>query len=53
MQTKQPGGVIGQYITNLKAPPPFPQKFFVIVHNFSRRFILRQACCGHAGEPGC
>jgi len=53
MQMKPRRGTLGEYITNLKAPPPWPQKFFAILRNFSRRFILRQACCGHPGEPGC
>lgn len=53
METQQRRGTIEESITNLNAPPPWPKKFFVILRNLSRRFILRQACCGHNGEPGC
>ena len=53
MQMKYRYGTFGEYVTNLKAPPPWPQKIFVILRNISRRFILRQPCCGHDGEPGC
>ena len=27
MQSHQRRGTLGEYITNLKAPPPWPQKF--------------------------
>jgi len=53
MQTQPRRGTLSEYLTNLKAPPPWPAKLWVIARNFSRRFILRQACCGHDGEPGC
>jgi hypothetical protein len=53
MNVKWRPGTAGEYLTNLQAPPPWPRKALVILRNFSRRFILRQACCGHNGEPGC
>ncbi len=53
MQAKPRRGTLREYVTNLNAPPPMPRKLVVIARNFSRRFILRQPCCGHDGEPGC
>lgn len=42
-----------QYVTNLKQPMPWPRKMRLLLRNLSLRFIRRQTCCGHGGEPGC
>lgn len=41
------------FLTNLEAPMPWPKKIRLLVRNLSLRIIRHQACCGHAGEPGC
>ncbi|HEX4743538.1 MAG TPA: hypothetical protein VFW12_02580 [Candidatus Limnocylindria bacterium] len=32
---------------------PLTQRLAIAARNYARRFTLRQACCGHPGEPGC
>jgi hypothetical protein len=32
---------------------PFPRRLGITARNLTRRFVLRQTCCGHDGEPGC
>jgi hypothetical protein len=32
---------------------PLPLRIVVASRNAWRRVVLRQACCGHDGEPGC
>ena len=40
-------------LTNLDQPMPLREKLGKLVVNLWRRVALRQACCGHPGEPGC
>jgi hypothetical protein len=42
-----------QFLTNLDQPMPLPEKLGKLTRNLWRRIVLRQACCGHDGEPGC
>lgn len=42
-----------QFLTNLDAPYPLPQKIMLLVRNLSLRLLRLQTCCGHQGEPGC
>ena len=44
---------IGDFLTNLDQPMPWPEKLGKLVRNLWRRVALRQSCCGHEGEPGC
>ena len=46
-------GTLGQFLTNLDQPMPFPEKLSKLTGNLWRRVILRKTCCGHPGEPGC
>ncbi len=32
---------------------PLPRRIVVASRNVWLRVVLRQACCGHDGEPGC
>jgi hypothetical protein len=32
---------------------PLPRRIIVAGRNVWLRVVLRQACCGHDGEPGC
>jgi hypothetical protein len=32
---------------------PLPKRILVAGRNAWLRVVLRQACCGHDGEPGC
>jgi hypothetical protein len=32
---------------------PLPRRILVAARNVWLRVALRQACCGHDGEPGC
>ena len=41
------------FFTNLNQPMPIHKKLARLTRNFARRVVLRQACCGHPGEPGC
>lgn len=41
------------FLTNMNQPMPWPVKLAKLSRNLWRRVILRQTCCGHAGEPGC
>jgi hypothetical protein len=42
------------FLTNLDQPMPLlPEKLGKLTRNLWRRAVLRQACCGHHGEPGC
>ena len=53
MKQRQRRGTLREMISNFNAPPPLPKKLAVILRNYWRRIVLRQACCGHDGEPGC
>jgi len=44
---------ISSFLTNMNQPMPLPEKLSKLMHNFWRRAVLRQTCCGHPGEPGC
>jgi hypothetical protein len=44
---------ISDFMTNLDQPIPLGTKLSKLVRNMWRRIALRQACCGHPGEPGC
>ncbi len=48
-----PRGSPADFLTNLKGPQPWPVKLRMLAGNLWRRVVLRQACCGHDGEPGC
>ena len=41
------------FFTNQEQPMPLPEKAWKLTRNLWRRVLLRQNCCGHAGEPGC
>jgi hypothetical protein len=43
----------GDFLTNLDQPMPPGVKLHKLARNLWRRVALRQACCGHEGEPGC
>ena len=45
-------GSLGELLTNLNQPMPLPEKLFKLTRNLWLRVVLRQACCGHDGEPG-
>jgi hypothetical protein len=45
--------LISNFLTNLDQPMPLGKKLSKLVRNLWRRVVLRQTCCGHAGEPGC
>ncbi|MBI2765872.1 MAG: hypothetical protein HYX53_08175 [Chloroflexi bacterium] len=32
---------------------PIPQRLLVAARNVVLRFVRRDVCCGHDGEPGC
>ncbi len=49
--TKRPQ--ISDFLTNLDQPMPLPEKLVKLTRNVWRRIVLRQACCGNHGEPGC
>jgi hypothetical protein len=44
---------IRDFLTNLDQPMPLREKLSKLTRNLWRRVLLRQACCGHLGEPGC
>ena len=44
---------IRDFLTNLDQPMPLGIKLRKLARNLWRRIALRQACCGHPGEPGC
>ena len=46
-------GSLREFLTNLDQPLPLHQKLAKLARNLWRRVVLRQACCGHPGEPGC
>lgn len=46
-------GTFRQFLTNLDQPMPLREKLGKLTGNLWRRVVLRQACCGHPGEPGC
>ena len=46
-------GTISEFLTNLDQPMPWPEKLGKLTRNLWRGVVLRQACCGHPGEPGC
>ena len=39
------------YMSNMRNPPPFPEKLRVIAAN--RRVAMRHGCCGNPDQPGC
>ena len=41
------------FLTNLDQPMPLQEKAYKLTRNLWRRVVLRQACCGNHGEPGC
>ena len=45
--------LVSNFLTNLDQPMPRREKLSKLVRNLWRRVALRQACCGHPGEPGC
>lgn len=49
--TRRP--IFRDFLTNLDQPMALQQKLARLARNFARRVVLRQACCGHPGEPGC
>jgi hypothetical protein len=45
---------ITNFLRNLiRGDMPLSRRLAVAANNYRRRFVLRQACCGHPGEPGC
>jgi len=45
---------IGNYLRNLgRGELRLARRLGLIARNYGRRITLRQACCGHPGEPGC
>jgi hypothetical protein len=46
-------GSLKEFMTNMDQPMPLAVKWSKLVRNLWRRVVLRQACCGHPGEPGC
>lgn len=46
-------GTFSEFLTNIDQPMPRREKLSKLSHNLWRRLVLRQACCGHPGEPGC
>ena len=44
---------LSDFLTNLDQPMPLSEKLGKLTRNLWRRVALRQACCGHPGEPGC
>lgn len=37
----------------LRGGLPLRRRLAIAADNYRRRVVLRQACCGHPGEPGC
>jgi hypothetical protein len=47
-------GSVSRALQNfLDSDIPLPQRFVVAGRNVWLRVVLRQACCGHDGQPGC
>ena len=46
-------GTFSEFFTNLDQPMPWSEKLSKLSRNLWRRVVLRQACCGNHGEPGC
>jgi len=47
-------GSLGRAIRNFaESEIPLPRRIVVASRNLWLRVVLRQACCGHDGEPGC
>lgn len=47
-------GWLRDYLRNVRESElPLSRRLALIVRNYGRRIVLRQACCGHDGEPGC
>lgn len=45
---------IADYLRNLRTGDlSLSRRLALIARNYGRRLVLRQACCGHPGEPGC
>lgn len=45
---------IADYLRNLgRGDLSLSRRLALIARNYGRRLVLRQACCGHPGEPGC
>ena len=44
---------VSDFLTNMKQPMPWHEKYGKLSRNLWRRVVLRQNCCGHDGEPGC
>lgn len=47
-------GWLRDYLRNVfMSALPLSRRLALIAANYRRRIVLRQACCGHPGEPGC
>lgn len=46
-------GTLPQAWRNFFQPMPLDRKMRLFYRNLRIRLRTRQACCGHAGEPGC
>ncbi len=47
-------GWVRDYLRNVRQSElPLSRRLALIARNYGRRIVLRQACCGHPGEPGC
>jgi hypothetical protein len=44
---------LSDFLTNLDQTMPLAEKLTKLARNLWRRVVLRQACCGNHGEPGC
>ena len=44
---------LGEALTNWEQPLPLATKIRLLARNLAIRFVKRQLCCGHPGEPGC
>jgi hypothetical protein len=49
----QPQHGTSALLANLRQPGPLGWKVQRTVVNMWSKFTRHQACCGHAGEPGC
>ncbi len=53
MAARRPRPSIGDFITNMQVPLPWPTKLRMLFGNLWLRIVKRQNCCGHEGQPGC
>ena len=47
------GNIVRAFRNFFDSDIPFPRRIVVALRNIGVRFVYRQACCGHDGEPGC